>query len=45
LDSISREARVDYYRCEQCGTVFNKPKDADGPLHLVSAGHPVPRAS
>jgi hypothetical protein len=43
LDSISREAYVNYYRCE-CGTVFNKPKDADGPIRVVSSG-PVPAAS
>lgn len=36
IDTVSREAFVNYYRCETCGTVWNKPKDADGPIRIVA---------
>ena len=33
----SQIALVDYYRCENCSTVFHKPKGAEGPLTIVAA--------
>ena len=41
LQESSRDAFVNYYRCDQCGTVWNKPKDADGPIRVV-AKYPPP---
>jgi uncharacterized Zn finger protein len=35
LEESSRDAVVNYYRCQHCGTVWNKPKDADGPIRIV----------
>jgi hypothetical protein len=29
LDSISRTARVDYYRCNKCGHVWQVPKNGE----------------
>ena len=28
LEASSRDAEVDYFRCEQCGRVWNVPKNA-----------------
>jgi len=42
LENSSRDAYVNYYRCEQCGTVWNKPKDADGPIRIVATLPPEP---
>jgi len=35
LEESSRDAVVNYYRCEHCGTVWNKPKDAEDPICIV----------
>ena len=36
LEASSRDAQVNYYRCEACGTVWNKPKNEPGPIRIVS---------
>jgi uncharacterized Zn finger protein len=35
LEESSRDAVVNYYRCEHCGTVWNKPKNAEEPIKIV----------
>jgi uncharacterized Zn finger protein len=42
LEASSREAFVNYYRCGECGTVWNKPKNADGPIKIVAQSPPPP---
>lgn len=36
LDTADLDARMDYYRCERCGTVWNIPKGATGPIQIVA---------
>jgi hypothetical protein len=36
LEESSRDARVNYYRCPHCGTVWNKPKHAEAPIKIVA---------
>jgi uncharacterized Zn finger protein len=35
LEDSSRGALVNYYRCDWCATVWNKPKEADAPVRIV----------
>jgi len=35
LDSVSRDAQVNYYRCERCGHVWTLPK---GETDVVATG-------
>jgi hypothetical protein len=36
LEAASRDASVNYYRCDHCGTVWNTPKNADNPIRIVA---------
>jgi hypothetical protein len=36
LDDLSTAAWVDYFRCEQCGSVWNVPKSGDTPPTAVT---------
>jgi uncharacterized Zn finger protein len=35
LEDASKDAYVYYYRCEHCGTVWNRPKHAEEPIRIV----------
>jgi uncharacterized Zn finger protein len=36
LPGVSAEARVDYYRCDQCGQVWTTPKGQQAPLERIT---------
>lgn len=36
LESLSREAYVDYYRCDPCAHIWSVPKDKCTPAHDVT---------
>jgi hypothetical protein len=36
LSALSRNARVDYYRCDSCVHVWNVPKDKSAPIQDVT---------
>jgi len=39
LEAVSRDAVVNYYRCDACGAVWNRPKNAPEPIFIVVNPH------
>ena len=37
IDFRSKAGWIDYFRCQECGAVWNVPKRKDSPVHIVAS--------